>query len=82
MNTKLTRLTLAAALLSATGAFADQPFGRDSVYAAAGTSSSRNPGPVTAANGNGRSSVYAADLPAPTPKDRVQIAGTLKPGRA
>ena len=82
MHTKLTRLTLAAALLCATSAFADQPFGRGSVYAAAGTGSSRKPGPVTAANGNGRSSVYAANLPAPTRKERVQLAAPLKPGRA
>jgi hypothetical protein len=37
---------------------------------------------VSAVAGNGRGSVYAADLPAPTPKERVQIAVTLKPGRA
>jgi hypothetical protein len=82
MNTKLTRLTLAAALLSATGAFADQPFGRDSVYSAAGASTTSRTGAVSAVAGNGRGSVYAADLPAPTPKERVQIAVTLKPGRA
>ncbi len=83
MNAKLIRarsLTLGAALalLASTSALAGQPFGRDSVYAAPGS-------PVTkvaaAKPGNGRGSVYAADLPAPTPKDQV-IAVTFKPGRA
>ena len=82
MNTKLTRLTLVAALLSATSAFADQPLGRDSVYAAAGASTASRTGSVSAVAGNGRGSVYAADLPAPTSKERVRIAVTLKPGRA
>jgi hypothetical protein len=49
------------------------------VHAAPGSPTTK----VSAAKaGNGRGSVYAADLPAPTPKDQVRIATTFKPGRA
>lgn len=81
MNARLIRFTLAVALLGSTAAFAAQPNGRDSVYADAGSSTATSiKGP--ALTRMGRASVYAADLPAPTPKDRVRVAGTLKPGRA
>lgn len=80
MNTKLIGLTAAIALLASTSAFAGQPFGRDSVYAAPGGAGGAKV--ATAKARNGRSSVYAADLPAPTPKDQVRIAVTFKPGRA
>jgi hypothetical protein len=81
MNAKLASLTFAAAVFAATSAFAGQPSGRDSVYA--------NPG-VTVPSakvaktspGNGRGTVTAYDLPAPTPKERATFAGTLRPGRA
>jgi len=81
MNARLISFTLAAALLGSTAAYAGQPNGRDSVYAAAGpTTTSPVKGPaVTRA---GRASVYAADVPAPTPKDQVRIAVTPRPGRA
>jgi hypothetical protein len=70
MNAKLISLTLAAALFASTGAFAGQPNGRDSVYAApdAGFPSAKV---ARATSGNGRGSVYAADLPAPTPKTAI-----------
>jgi hypothetical protein len=70
MNAKLIGLAIAAALFTSTSAFAAQPNGRDSVYAAPGTSF---PGAkiAKARNGNGRGSVYAADLPAPTSKTTV-----------
>jgi hypothetical protein len=70
MNAKLISLSIAAALFVSTSAFAAQPNGRDSVYAATGTSF---PGAKStqALSGNGRGSVYAADLPAPTPKTAV-----------
>jgi hypothetical protein len=78
MNARLISFSAALALLASTSAFAGQPFGRDSVYAAPGSSVTK----VAAAKpGNGRGSVYAADLPAPTPKDQV-IAVSFKPGRA
>ena len=76
---KLITLGAAFALLASTSALAGQPFGRDSVYAAPNSPTTK----VAAAKpGNGRGSVYASDLPAPTPKDQVRIATTFKPGRA
>jgi hypothetical protein len=81
MKATAIRFTLAGALLSSTAAFADQPFGRDSVYATAGTVATAAPkGPALARSG--RSSVFAYDVPAPTPKDQVRIAVAIKPGRA
>ena len=80
MNTKLTSLFAAFALLASTSAFAGQPFGRDSVHAAPGSSPTAKVATVKARSGRG--SVYAADLPAPTPKDQVRIAVTSRPGRA
>jgi hypothetical protein len=80
MNAKLISLSAAFALLASTSAFAGQPFGRDSVYAAPGGAATST---VAAAKlRNGRGSVYAADLPAPTPKAQVRIAVSFKPGRA
>jgi len=79
ISPKLITLGAAFALLASTGALAGQPFGRDSVHAAPGSPTTK----VAAAKpGNGRGSVYATNLPAPTPKDRVRIAVTFKPGRA
>ena len=70
MNAKLISLTIAAALFASTSAFADQTNGRDSVYAAAGATLPS--AKVTRTHtGNGRSTVYAADLPAPTPKTAI-----------
>ena len=70
MKTKLISMTLAAALFASTSAFAGQPNGRDSVYAAPDASfPSANAARTT--NGNGRGSVYASDLPAPTPKSAI-----------
>ena len=81
MNAKFATLTLAAALFAATSAFAGQPNGRDSVYATPGVTlpSSKV---AKAIPGNGRSTVTAYELPAPTPKDKSNFAGTLRPGRA
>jgi hypothetical protein len=80
LTPKLVTLGIALALAS-TSAFAGQPFGRDSVYAAPGSTHSGTK--VAAAKaGNGRGSVYASDLPAPTPKDKVRIAVVSKLGRA
>jgi hypothetical protein len=58
MNAKLISLTVAAALLASTSAFAAQPSGRDSVYAPAGVTvpSAKSTQERT---GNGRESVYA-----------------------
>ena len=70
MNAKLISLSIAAALFVSTSAMAAQPNGRDSVYAATGTSFPSAKA-TQAHTGNGRGSVYAADLPAPTPKTAV-----------
>jgi hypothetical protein len=70
MNAKLMNLTLAAALFASASAFAGQPNGRDSVYAASG-SSFPSAKVTRATSGNGRGSVYAADLPAPSPRTAV-----------
>jgi hypothetical protein len=80
MNAKLISLSATFALLASTSAFADQPFGRHSVYAAPGSAATSKL--AAAKPRNGRSSVYAADVPAPTPKNQVRIAVTFKPGRA
>jgi hypothetical protein len=63
-------IAIAAALFASSAAFAAQPTGRDSVYADPGISI---PGAkaAKAAPGNGRGSVYATDLPAPTPKTAI-----------
>lgn len=82
MNAKLTSLAIGAALLASIGAFAGQPFGRDSVYAAPGGSSRTPSKAMTPTTRPGRSSVYAYDLPAPAPRGRLKITGTLRPGRA
>ncbi len=80
MNAKLISFAIAAALFASTSAFADQPFGRGSVYATPGTTF-----PSAKADkgipGNGRGTVTPNDLPAPTPKDKVEFAGTIRPGR-
>ena len=71
MNAKLISLSIAAAaLFASSGAFAGQPNGRDSVYAAPGASFP-SAQVARAHDGNGRASVYAADLPAPTPKTAI-----------
>jgi hypothetical protein len=70
MNAKLISLGIAAALFASASAFAAQPNGRDSVFAT-GESSFPSAKAARAAIGNGRGSVYAADLPAPTPKTAV-----------
>jgi hypothetical protein len=81
MNAKPAALGVALAMLGAATVYADQPSGRSSVYAAPGATSTR-PEVDNALKGNGRGSVYARDLPPPTPRDRMQaIAIVLKPGR-
>lgn len=90
MNMKLIGLTAAFALLASTTVYAQQqPFGRDSVYTPPdGASTPAQVGTSTGAArartapGNGRGSVYARNLPAPTPRDQVTVRGPLKPGRA
>jgi hypothetical protein len=81
MNGSLTALAIVTALLVSADVFAAQPTGRDSVYAA---SASTLPSAKVAQPhaGNGRGSVYAADLPAPTPRSAEIGAVTSKPGRA
>ena len=81
MKARAISFTLAAAVLASATAFAGQPNGRDSVYAEPSPSTTgASGGPaVTRA---GRASMYAYDVPAPTPKDKVELAVTLKPGRA
>jgi hypothetical protein len=79
MSVKLAGLSAALALIAAVPVYADQPSGRSSVYAKPGATSTP-PRIEKAQAGNGRASVYARDLPAPTPRDRV-VAVPLKPGR-
>jgi hypothetical protein len=88
MNVKMVSLAAALALLASSAVCAHQPSGRSSVYATPGGAASTpgatasTPGKVEKAHpGNGRGSVYARDLPPPTPRDRVQ-ATLFKPGRA
>jgi hypothetical protein len=81
MNLKLVILSLAAALFTA-GAFAAQPYGRDSVYVNSGTSAK----PPVTDNGHdryGRDSVYATDRAAPN-AERTEIGedAMFKFGRA
>jgi hypothetical protein len=82
MSMKLVGVGAALALLaSSTVCAQQQSFGRGSVYAIPGAASA----PAKAAratSGNGRGSVYAPDLPSPTPRDRVIVKGPFKPGRA
>jgi hypothetical protein len=81
MNAKLISLTIAAAVFASSGAFAGQPNGRDSVYATPGVTLPS--AKVAKAHvGNGRGTVTAYDLPAPTAKDKVNFAGTIRPGRS
>jgi len=80
MKTKLVALGAALALLASTTVCADQPSGRSSVYAHPGKSSLPPAKVSKTVPVNGRGSVYARDLPAPTPRDRV-VALPLKPGR-
>lgn len=82
MNAKLTSFAIAAALLGSTSVLAGQPFGRDSVYAASGGSAGTPSKAVTATSRAGRGTVYAYDLPAPTPKAKVKITVIFKHGRA
>ena len=81
MNAKLLSFAVAAALFASTGAFADQPNGRDSVYAKAG-STFPSAKVAKAIPGNGRGTVTAFELPAPTPKDKVNFAETPRYGRS
>jgi hypothetical protein len=81
MNVKFASLTLAAALFAATSAFAGQPHGRDSVYANPGVTLPSAKVAKTSP-GNGRGTVTAYDLPAPTPKDKSNFAASPRPGRA
>ena len=81
MRATVISFTFAAALLGSASAFADQPFGRGSVYAATGPVT-HTPAKGPAVTRAGRGSVFASDVPAPTPKDKVQLAVALKPGRA
>ena len=82
MDAKLTSFAIAAALLGSTSAFAGQSFGRDSVYATPRASTGTPSKAVTATTRAGRGSVYAYDLPAPTPKGQVKITVIFKSGRA
>ena len=77
MNAKLTGFTITAAPF-ASGAFAGQLSGRDSVYAEAGSTSIKTtPGAAL----SGRGSIYATELPAPT-KRNLKVDGLGSPGRA
>lgn len=81
MNAKLIALAAALALLGSTNVFAGQSFGRDSVYATAGSHSSK--ATTVAANArHGRSSVYVGDVKAPVSKSTVADTVVFRPGRA
>jgi len=78
MNVKLISFAIATALF-ASGALANQPQGRDSVYAVPGGTSSKATA-ITARNG--RDSVYAIDMPASTSdRNRGVPVGLAEPGR-
>ena len=81
MNASLTALAIVTALIVSSDVFAGQPAGRDSVYATPG-STLPSAKVAQAHAGNRRGSVYAADLPAPTPKPAAIGAVTFRPGRA
>jgi hypothetical protein len=81
MNASLTALAIVTALVISADVFAAQPAGRDSVYAMPG-STLPSAKVAQAQAGNGRGSVYAADLPAPAPRPIEIGAVTFKPGRA
>jgi hypothetical protein len=70
MESRLVPLHLVVAMLASTSALAGQPHGRDSVYAAP-EGSFPSAKATRAATGSGRGSVYASDLPAPTPRTDV-----------
>ncbi len=88
MNAKTTRaakrLSFAViATLFASSAFAGQPTGRDSIYAEATASfPTAHASAVTAPSREGRASVYASELPAPTAKGDVKVVAAPKAGRA
>ena len=63
-------------------ALAGQPNGRDSYYAESTASFPAARTAAVPAPGNGRASVYASELPAPTPRTQVQVVGEIRPGRA
>jgi hypothetical protein len=70
MESRLVPLHLVVAMLASSSALAGQPNGRDSVFAAPdGSFPSANAARET--GGNARGSVYASDLPAPTPRTDV-----------
>jgi len=81
MNAKLILTAVALALLGSTNVFADQAFGRSSVFVTPGGTPSKastvvvNPHP-------GRSSVYVGDVVTPPRKSTVADTLLLKPGRA
>jgi hypothetical protein len=70
MKTKLVALSAALALLASATVCADQPCGRNSVYADPGKSSLPPAKVSRTVPGNLRESVYAQDLPATTPHGR------------
>ncbi len=78
------RLSFAViAALFAGSAFAGQPAGRDSFYAEASASfPSAHAAAASAPSREGRASVYASELPAPTPHGNVNVVVAVKPGRA
>jgi hypothetical protein len=80
VNVRTAIVSAALGMLVAAPAWADQPAGRSSVYAP--PSAVNTPRKAEKAEpGNGRGSVYARDLPAPTPRDQTQ-ALVIRPGRA
>ena len=82
MNTKLILAAVATALIASTNAFAEQGFGRSSVYTAP-TSISSKPSTVAVSTREGRASVYVGDVPAPSATNSAVVHSvTFKPGRA
>ncbi len=72
----ISTLTLTSAAL------AGQPNGRDSYYAESAATFPAARSAAVPAPGNGRASIYANQLPTPTPKTQVQVVGVIRPGRA
>ena len=73
---------LAIAALGSSGARAGQAYGRDSVYVSPSVTLPAAKVTWTPPVRQGRGSVYAFELPAPTPKGTVQAAAGTRFGRS
>ena len=81
MNAKFSIIAIAAAMFAASAAYADQPFGRDSVRVTPNTTVSKSTATAPVAR-FGRDSVYVTPGTSYKAAPAVQTAGTYKIGRA